>query len=168
MSCAARAREPRYMLNGTTTGRKAKRTRSPNTAPPAAVPTASRLRGELQMGLGKRLSRLEHGGNRDEVEDDVHKQKRERANALHMAECSNRDSRREGVEPFFEITESGEVFSAYDGRLVVTGHQALCERLYWRCLAWGVRGLIHTRTHRSFVYRMGSWPCLERTYIYAD
>ena len=94
------------------------------------------------MSIKKRLDILE--GDIRATPEDIREQDRERekerADALHVAECSNRDSRREGLGPFFKTTESGEVFSAYDGRPVTRGHQALAERLYWRYLAWGVRG----------------------------
>ncbi len=116
------------------------------------------------MSLGRRLSRLEHGVNRDEVEEE-RKQKGERADALHVAECSNRDSRREGLEPFFEITENGEVFSAYDGRPVTRGYQAHCEGLYWQYLAWGVRDLIHDEDAQEFCTQGGELA-LSRTYMH--
>lgn len=89
-------------------------------------------------GIKRRLDKLE--GDTQAGPEDAHKQEKERAAALHMAECSNRDNRREGLDPFFEITESGEVFSAHDGRPVTGGRQALCERFYWQHLLWGIRG----------------------------
>ena len=87
--------------------------------------------------IERRLSRLE-GETRTEPEDE-RKREKDRAAALHMAECSNEEGRRDGREPFFEIT-AGEVFSAYDGRPITDGHQALCERFYWQNRAWGVGG----------------------------
>ncbi len=88
--------------------------------------------------MRRRLERLET--STQSVSEDPHEREKERAGALHMAECANRDSRRDGLDPPFEITESGEVFSAYDGRPVTNGHQAFCERFYWQNLAWGVPG----------------------------
>lgn len=88
--------------------------------------------------IKRRLDRLE--SDTQAGPEDERKREKDRAGALHMAECSNRDSRRDGLDPFFEITESGEVFSTYDGRPVTDGHQALCEQWYWQNLAWGVRG----------------------------
>lgn len=88
--------------------------------------------------ISRRLGRLE-GETRSEPED-ARKREKERAAALHMAECANRDSLRDGLDPPFEITGSGEVFSVHDGRPVTRGHQALCERLYWQYLAWGIAG----------------------------
>ncbi len=77
-----------------------------------------------------------------------------------MGECANRDSRREGLDPPFEITESGEVFSVHDGRPVVSGHQALCERFYWQNLAWGVPG--HDEAAQAF-YTLDGEFALSRT-----
>ena len=88
--------------------------------------------------IKRRLDRLE-GETRTEPEDE-RKREKDRAAALHMAECSNEEGRRDGRDPFFEITESGEVFSVHDGRPVTDGRQALCEQWYWQNLFWGVRG----------------------------
>ena len=88
--------------------------------------------------IKRRLGRLE-GETRTEPEDE-RKREKDRAAALHMAECSNEEGRRDGRDPFFEITESGEVFSVHDGRLITDGRQALCEQWYWQNLVWGVRG----------------------------
>ena len=55
--------------------------------------------------IKRRLDRLE-GETRAEPGDE-RKREKDRAAALHMAECSNEEGRRDGLEPFFEITESG-------------------------------------------------------------
>ncbi len=88
--------------------------------------------------IRRRLDRLE--GETQARPEDEHKREKDRADALHMAECGNRDARLDGLEPIFEITESGEVFSTHDGRPVTDGHQALCEQWYWLHLKWGVSG----------------------------
>lgn len=161
MSCAAGDREPRYMFRGTTTTRSK---RSRNTARRADAPTRYLSLGEMQMGLDKRLSRLEREAVRDEVGDE-RKREKERADALHMARCANGEGRRDGLEDIFEITEDGEVYNAHDGRPVVTGHQALCERFYWSELWWGDRGFIHDEGAQEFRTPDGE-PVVSRTYVH--
>lgn len=119
------------------------------------------------MGLDKRLERLERLEReviRDEVEDE-RKRERERADALHMAECSNEEGRRDDLEDIFEITEDGEVYSAHDGHHIVSGYQALCERFYWSEFAWGDRGFIHDEEAQEFRTQNGELA-LSRTYVH--
>jgi hypothetical protein len=72
-----------------------------------------------------------------------------RSHIRHSAESANRSRQREGLEPIFEITEDGTVYT-FDGRLVDDYHQSGAEHFYWMQVAWGGPGLVHDEEAEAF------------------
>jgi hypothetical protein len=73
---------------------------------------------------------------------------------IHDAKRSNERREREGKEPFFEITEGGEIFTR-DGRPVTEYHQTLAEEFYWLTVEWGGLGFIHDEEAEAFYTEEG-------------
>jgi hypothetical protein len=65
------------------------------------------------------------------------------------AQRSNERREREGKEPFFVITEAGEIFTR-DGRPVTEYHHTLAEEFYWQTVEWGGLGFIHDEEAEAF------------------
>ena len=99
--------------------------------------------------LRGRVERLE-GDRRPEPEDErEHQRWRERI--AYEANRMNENRLREGREPVFEITDSGDVFCTHDGRPVTEWRQTLAEDWYWQELEWGKPlGLIHDEEAEAF------------------
>jgi hypothetical protein len=98
--------------------------------------------------LERRLERLEDAA-RPEPEAEQEREKwRERIREA--AEQSIERSRREGKEPVFEITDSGDVFCTHDGRPVTEWRQTLAEEWYRQELEWGSPDLIHDEEREAF------------------
>ncbi len=107
------------------------------------------------MGLGDRLKRLEaQRGAPEETTEDRERIRQE-------AEQLNDARRRDGEEPVFEITESGEVLCTYDGKPVTSYHQTLAEDWYWRQVEWSIEG--HDEEAQAFYTPEGELA-LSRTY----
>jgi hypothetical protein len=100
------------------------------------------------VGLENRLQKLEDAA-RPEVEEDERDRGKWRAHIRHAAESSNRSREREGLEPIFEITEDGTVYT-FDGRLVDDFHQSGAEHFYWQAAAWGDPGQVHDEEAVAF------------------
>ncbi len=95
-------------------------------------------------GLKRRLSRLEGkatlGGP----------PKVEREKIREQAEHANR-CRARGEPPVFEITETGDVLCAHDGRPVTDTRQILAEQFYWMEVEWCASpGLVHDEEAQAF------------------
>ncbi len=101
------------------------------------------------MRIRSRIEKLEDD-RRPEPEDERERQKwRERI--LYEANRMNENREREGREPVFEITDSGDVFCAHDGRPVTEFSQTLAEDWYWQELEWGKPlGLVHNEEAEAF------------------
>ena len=97
------------------------------------------------MGIRNRVKRLEDE-HHPEPEDEWEQEKRRRM-TREGAEQINDQRRREGMEPAFEITESGDVLCTYDGRPVTNFHQTLAEDWYHRQLEWHRAGARGSFTH---------------------
>jgi hypothetical protein len=95
--------------------------------------------------------------------EDERERKREewRAHIRHAAECANRDRGRENLEPIFEITDDGTVYT-FDGRLVDDRHQSLAETFYWMEVGWGSPGLVHDEEEEAF-YTLEGELAVSRT-----
>ena len=72
-----------------------------------------------------------------------------RGHIRHAAECDTRQRQRDGLEPIFEISEDGTVYT-FDGRLVDDCHQSLAETFYWMEVEWGSPGLVHDEEAEAF------------------
>jgi hypothetical protein len=97
-------------------------------------------------GLERRLKRLE--GIRTEPADERDREMW-RPHIRTSAESSNRSREREGLEPIFEITNDGTVYT-FDGRLVDNFHQSGAEQFYWMEVGFGGSGLIHDEEAEAF------------------
>ena len=86
------------------------------------------------MSIRRRIGKLE-GDRHSKPESEQEREKR-RKMTREGAQQINNQRRREGMEPTFEITESGDVFCTHDGRPVTNFHQTLAEDWYHRQLDW--------------------------------
>ncbi len=102
-------------------------------------------------GLERRLERLE--SIRPEPADERDGEKW-RARIRHAAERCNECRKREHLEPIFEITEDGTVYT-FDWRLVDDFHQSGAELFYWQEVEWGGPGLVLDEEHETFYTRAG-------------
>jgi hypothetical protein len=100
-------------------------------------------------GLDRRLARIEDEARKGEVFEDEHERakrlKRIREAAEHTNRCRDKDE-----PPIFEITESGDVLCACDGKPVTDYHQTLAEQFYWMEVGWGSPGLVHDEEAQAF------------------
>jgi hypothetical protein len=96
------------------------------------------------MNRHDRLRRLEGDGGKNKEDVELARQEIRRR-AEHANRCQPKDA-----EPHFVILSGGEVFSARDGRPIVTPHQVFTEQLYWMEVASGGRGLIHDEASQTF------------------
>ena len=104
------------------------------------------------MSLERRLRKLEGEHTEPEETDAEREERREsiRAEAEHMNYCRDRDE-----PPIFEITESGDVLCARDGRPVTDSRQVLAERFYWMEVGWGGQDLVHDEEEQAFYSKSG-------------
>jgi hypothetical protein len=70
------------------------------------------------------------------------------------AQRSNERREQEGKEPFFVITEAGEIYTR-DGRPVTEYHQTLAEEFYWLTVEWGGLGFVHDKEAEAFYTEEG-------------
>jgi hypothetical protein len=114
----------------------------------------------------RRLDRLE----RDFAGPEPEASPKDRARTLQDAEQSIERSRREGGEPVFEITPSGEVLCTHDGRPVEDWHQTLAEEWYWMQVEYhtaGVGHFTHDQEAQAFYTSKGELA-LSRTACHLD
>ena len=108
------------------------------------------------MSLDRRLSKLESehtasGQTPGEVEERRQALRRDlRQDAEHTNYCRGEDE-----EPIFEITESGDVLCAVDGRPVTDSRQILAERFYWMEVGFGGHELVHDEEAQAFYSQSG-------------
>jgi hypothetical protein len=105
------------------------------------------------MDIERRLERLEAvAGGVEEAESE----REERRRLIREgAEAANSRAWRDGRIPPFEISGDGGVVCSYDGRRVVTYHQATAEEWYRRELASGYGHLDHDEEAEAFYTRSG-------------
>jgi hypothetical protein len=102
-------------------------------------------------GLGRRLARIEDEARKGEAFEDAQEREKRCRMTRESAEQANDRLLREGEEPIFEITESGDVYCIRDGRPVTHSHQTLAEEWYWDYVAFGnPAGLIHDEESEGF------------------
>jgi hypothetical protein len=103
------------------------------------------------MSIERRLRRLEEYVTPQETPNMTEKRRKEiREAAEHANRCQ--DQR----EPLpFEITESGDVLCARDGRPVTTYRQTLAEVWYWEEVEDGAPGLVHDEEAQAFYTQSG-------------
>ncbi len=100
------------------------------------------------MSLENRLRKLEE--HRPGPDDAGERNREEwRVRIRHAAEGANQERQREGLEPIFEITEDGTVYT-FDGRLVDDFHQSGAEAFYWMEVEWGSSDLVHDEAAEAF------------------
>ncbi len=73
---------------------------------------------------------------------------------IHDAQRSKERRQREGKEPFFVITDEGEIYTR-DCRPVTEYHQTLAEEFYWQRVEWGGLGFVHDEEAEAFYTQEG-------------
>jgi hypothetical protein len=114
--------------------------------------------------LGRRLSNLEarHGEPKGAAAKAEERRKEIRKQAEHSNRC--REGRNEPT--LFEITETGGVICARDGKPVTDTRQTLAEEFYWMTVDWGGDpDLIHDEEGQAFYTREGGLA-LSRDYVH--
>ena len=104
------------------------------------------------MSLERRLRKLE-GAHAEPEETDAEREERRgrlREDAEHGNRCRDADE-----APIFEITESGDVLCARDGRPVTDSRQILAERFYWMEVGFGGYDLVHDEEEQAFYSKGG-------------
>lgn len=86
-------------------------------------------------GIERRLARLEDRTPPGEPLEDAEQREKRRKMIREGAEQINDQRLRDGMEPAFEITKTGDVLCTYDGRPVTAFHQTLAEDWYHLQLA---------------------------------
>ena len=104
------------------------------------------------MSLERRLRKLESEHAEPGETDAEREEGREsiRAEAEHMNFCRDEDE-----APIFEITESGDVLCARDGKPVTESRQVLAERFYWMEVGFGGHDLVHDEEEQAFYSKDG-------------
>jgi hypothetical protein len=104
------------------------------------------------MSLERRLRRLEgeHAEPQETAAEREERRNRLRADAEHANRC-----RDHAEPPIFEVTESGDVLCARDGRPVTDPRQILSEQFYWMEVGWGGHGLVHDEGAQAFYSKGG-------------
>ena len=104
------------------------------------------------MSLERRLRKLE-GAYAEPEKTDAEREERRgrlREDAEHANRCRDADE-----PPIFEITESGDVLCARDGRPVTDSRQILAERFYWMEVGFGGYDLVHDEEEQAFYSKGG-------------
>ena len=105
------------------------------------------------MSLERRLRKLE-GAYAEPEKTDAEREERRgrlREDAEHANRCRDADE-----PPIFEITESGDVLCARDGRPVTDSRQVLAERFYWMEVGFGGYDLVHDEDEQAFYSKGGN------------
>ncbi len=113
------------------------------------------------MSLERRLRKLEteHAEPEETPAEREERRKRIREQAEHANRCRYSDE-----PPIFEITETGDVVCARDGRPVTHFSQTLAERFYWMEVGWGGPGLVHDEDAQAF-YTPSGELALSRDHV---